>query len=140
VFPLEILRSIWKTQNARVGNVIASGTYTTDSTFMSLTVRNFNLSLSCILITFFQCSDMYCSPNIIRVIRSRIMRLAGHVAYVGVRRGAHRVLVGNLRKRDHLEEQGIDGRIILRWIFRMWHGRAWAVWIWLRIGTGGGLL
>jgi hypothetical protein len=27
---------------------------------------------------------------------------------------------GNLRKRDHLEDPGVDGRIILRWIFRKW--------------------
>jgi hypothetical protein len=30
--------------------------------------------------------------------------------------------VGNLRKRDHLEDPSIDGRIILRWIFRKWDG------------------
>jgi len=29
-------------------------------------------------------------------------------------------LWGNLRERDHLEDPGIDGRIILRWIFRQW--------------------
>ena len=29
---------------------------------------------------------------------------------------------GNLRERDHLEDPGIDGRIILRWIFRKWDG------------------
>jgi len=27
---------------------------------------------------------------------------------------------GYLRKRDHLEDQGVDGRIILRWIFKKW--------------------
>ena len=27
---------------------------------------------------------------------------------------------GNLRERDHLGDPGIDGRIILRWIFRKW--------------------
>jgi hypothetical protein len=36
------------------------------------------------------------------------------------RRDVYRVLWGNLRKRDHLEDQGVDGRIILRWIFRKW--------------------
>ena len=30
--------------------------------------------------------------------------------------------LGNLRERDHLEEPGLDGRIILRWIFREWDG------------------
>ena len=47
---------------------------------------------------------------------------------------------GNLRERDHLEDPGIDGRIILRPIFRKWDGRIWTGLIWLRIGTGGGHL
>jgi len=38
--------------------------------------------------------DLYCSPNIIRVIKSRRMRWAGHTARVGERRTAYRVLVG----------------------------------------------
>jgi hypothetical protein len=29
---------------------------------------------------------------------------------------------GNLREKDHLEDQGVDGRIMLRWIFRKWDG------------------
>jgi hypothetical protein len=32
--------------------------------------------------------------------------------------------LGNLRERDHLEDPGIDGTIILRWIFRKWDGGA----------------
>jgi hypothetical protein len=44
---------------------------------------------------------------------------------------------GNLRERDHLEDPGIDGRIILRWIFRKWHVRERIGSSWLRIGTGG---
>ena len=39
-------------------------------------------------------NDMYCSPNIVRVIKSRIMRWAGHVARMGDGRGVYRVLVG----------------------------------------------
>ena len=39
-------------------------------------------------------TDLYCSPNIVRVIKSRRIRWAGHVACVGERIGAYRVLVG----------------------------------------------
>jgi len=33
-----------------------------------------------------------------------------------------RVLVGNLREKDHLEDSDVDWRIILNWIFRKWNG------------------
>ena len=36
------------------------------------------------------------------------------------RRGAFRVLVGNVMERDHLEEIGVDWNIILKWIFQEW--------------------
>jgi hypothetical protein len=39
---------------------------------------------------------VYCSPNIIRVIKSRRVRWMGHVACMGERRGLYRVLVGKL--------------------------------------------
>jgi hypothetical protein len=48
------------------------------------------------------------------------MSWAGHAARIGRSKGAYRVLVGNLRERDHLEDPGVDGRIIFRWIFRKW--------------------
>jgi hypothetical protein len=44
---------------------------------------------------------------------------------------------GNLRERDHLVNLGIDGRIILTWIFRKSAGEAWTALKWLRIGTVG---
>jgi hypothetical protein len=57
---------------------------------------------------------LYCSPNIVWVIKSRSMRWAGHVARMG--RGEVRVGFwwGNLRKRVHLEDPNVDWRIILR--------------------------
>ena len=39
-------------------------------------------------------NDLYCSPNIVRVIKSRRMRWEGHVARMGKRRGVYRVLMG----------------------------------------------
>ena len=57
-------------------------------------------------------NDLYCLPNIVRVIKSRRMRWAGHVARMG-KRGLYTVLVGNLSERDHLGDQDVDGRIIL---------------------------
>jgi hypothetical protein len=47
---------------------------------------------------------------------------------------------GNLRKTDHLEDPGIDVRIIVKWIFRKWDVRVWTGSSWLRIGTGDGHL
>jgi hypothetical protein len=46
----------------------------------------------------------------------------------------------NLREREHLGEPGIDGRIILRCIFRKWDVGEWTGSSWLWIGTGGGHL
>jgi len=39
---------------------------------------------------------------------------------MGERRGLYRVLVGKLERKNHLEDLGVDERIILRWIFRKW--------------------
>jgi len=47
---------------------------------------------------------------------------------------------GNLRERNHLGDPGVDGRIILRWIFRKWDMWVWTGSNWLRIGTSGGHL
>ena len=55
-------------------------------------------------------NDLYSSPNIVRVIKSRRMSWAGHVNCMEERRGVYRVLVG--------KDPGVEGRIILRRIFR----------------------
>jgi hypothetical protein len=41
-------------------------------------------------------NDLYCSPNIVRVIQPRRMRWAGHVARIGERRDVYRILVGSV--------------------------------------------
>jgi hypothetical protein len=56
------------------------------------------------------------------------------------RRGAYRVLVEGFSGRDRLEDPGVDGRIILRWILRKWDVGVWTGSGWFRIGTGGGHL
>ena len=53
---------------------------------------------------------LYSSPNIVRVIKSKIMRWAGHVARMGEERGVYRVLVGKLEGRRPL------GRPRRRWV------------------------
>ena len=85
-------------------------------------------------------NSLYSSPNIVRVIKSRGMRWAGHVARVEEGRVAHKVLVGKPEGKSHWGDQDVDGRIILRWIFRKWEGVVGTGWGWLRIGTGGGRL
>jgi hypothetical protein len=57
---------------------------------------------------------------------------------MGDRRGSYRVLVGHLREMVHLEDLGVDGKIILSWIFKKWDVGACIASICLRIGTGGG--
>jgi hypothetical protein len=63
-------------------------------------------------------NDLYSSPNIIRVMKSRRMRWAGYVARMGKREVDTGFWWGDLREGDHLGDPGTDGRIILRRIFK----------------------
>jgi hypothetical protein len=57
---------------------------------------------------------LYSSPNIIRTIKSRRMRWAGHVARTGRREIHIKFLLESLKGRDSLEHAGEDGRILLK--------------------------
>ena len=83
-------------------------------------------------------NDLYSLPNIVRVIKSRRMRWAGHVARMGKERGVYRFLVGKPEGRRPL------GRPRRRWVDNImmdlqevgiWTGLGWP-----RIETGGGRL
>jgi hypothetical protein len=54
--------------------------------------------------------NLYSSPSIIRMIKSRRMRWAGHVARMGLKRNAYRILVGNPEGKRPL------GRPKRRWV------------------------
>ena len=82
-------------------------------------------------------NDLYFSPNIFLVIKSRRMRWAGHVARMGERRSVFRVLMGKPEGKKHLGEPYVDGKIILRWIFRNLDLGVWTGLSCLRRGTGG---
>jgi len=58
-------------------------------------------------------SELHCSPNIVRVMKSRL-RWTGHAACMGDRRGVYRILVGRPEGEIHLEDQSVDGRIAFR--------------------------
>jgi len=54
--------------------------------------------------------------------------------------GTYGVKWGDLKDRDHLEDQGADGKIILKWMLRNWCRDTWNGLLWVRIGIGGGYL
>ena len=62
--------------------------------------------------------DLFSSPNITRVIKSRRMRLAEHVERIGGRIVAYSVWMGKPGDRGNLEDTRLNIRIILKWIFK----------------------
>ena len=94
--------------------------------FVNILLRRLRCILNCIIYSFGprrdeltgewrrlhdeELNDLYSSPNIVRVIKSRRMRWAGHVARVGEERGEYRVLVGKPEGKKPL------GRPNRRWV------------------------
>ena len=85
-------------------------------------------------------NDLYSSPNNVRVIKSKRMRWAGHVARMGEERGVYRVLVEKQEAKRPLGRPRRRWWIILRSISRMWDVGIWTELGWPRIETGGGRL
>ena len=61
--------------------------------------------------------NLISSTNVTRVIKSR-MRWARHMARIGDRRAAYRGWMGRPDRKSQLQDVGVDGRIILHWIFK----------------------
>jgi hypothetical protein len=68
------------------------------------------------------------------------MRWAGHVPHIGRGEACTGFWWGNLREGDHWGDPGVDGRIILRRIFRKWDVEVLTGLSWLGVETGGGNL
>jgi hypothetical protein len=68
------------------------------------------------------------------------LRWEGHVSRMGQIRNAHKFFVGKTEGKKPLEDLDVDVKITLEWILRKQGGKVWTRFIWLRIGTSGGLL
>jgi hypothetical protein len=84
--------------------------------------------------------NLYSSPNIIRMIKSRRMRWAGHVALMGEMWNAYRILVGEPEGKRPLGRQSCKWWTVFKWILERWDGMVGTGSNWLRIGATGGLL
>jgi hypothetical protein len=78
--------------------------------------------------------NLYVSPNIIRMIKSRRMKWAGHVAQMGEMINAYNILVGKPEGKRPLKAD----EKILEWFFEKQGGMVWTECIWLRIGLVAG--
>ena len=72
---------------------------------------------------------MICTHHIVRMIKSRIMRWAGHVARMGEGGGVYRVLVGKPEGKRPPERPRHRWGNNIKWVFRKWDVRLWNGWI-----------
>ena len=88
-------------------------------------------------ITNGELNDLYSSSSIVRVIKSRRVSLAGHVARMGERRGVYRVLVGKPEGKTPLGRPRRRLQDNIEMILQEVCWRAWTRSSRLGIGTGG---
>jgi len=84
--------------------------------------------------------NLYSLPNIVRVVKSRRMRWAGHVALMVEGRGLHRVLVGKPEGKRPLGGPRLRWEDNIEMDLQEVGGVVGTGWSWLRIGRGGGRL
>jgi hypothetical protein len=84
--------------------------------------------------------NLYASSNIIRMIKSRTIRVVGHVARMGEMRNAYSILVRKPDGKRRLRRTRHGWKIILEWILGKWGYKFCIIFIWLRIGTSGELV
>jgi hypothetical protein len=84
--------------------------------------------------------NLYSSSNIVRVIKSRRMRWARHVARMGEGEVFTGFWFGVSKGRDHWEDLGVGGRITLRWTLGRQGSMGRTGFGWLRIGSSSALL
>jgi len=82
-------------------------------------------------------NDLYSSPNIVWVMKSRRMRWAGHVVCMGEKRGIYRILVGTPEGKIPLGRPRCRWNDNIRCIFKKQDLRVWNGSSWPRIGTSG---
>ena len=73
-----------------------------------------------------------------KIEKKEIGRACG--AFAGDERGVHKVMVGKPEERRPLGDTDVDGKMILRWMFRNWKKVVGTGWTWPRIGSVGGHL
>jgi len=105
-------------------------------TYLQPIWREYNL----ILLHNEELNALYCSPNIVLVIKWRRMRWAGHVARIGEKRGVYRVLVGMPEGKRPLLRHRRGSEDNIKMDLQEVGCGVWARSSWLRIGTGGGHL
>jgi hypothetical protein len=84
--------------------------------------------------------NLYSSLDIIRQIKSRRMRWAGHVACMGEGRNVYSILMGKPEGKRPLERPSRRWEDAIKMDLRDWLGGMWSGYIWFRIGIAGRLL